>query len=137
MKLVELFVWSDSNRFSRKENRKNKMATEGHRYARRRTSELWIQEDIDEELAYIKREIVRLELKLWQDKNMVQVCEPEAEEGLKNFEIEMRSTEDLKNCHEGRDEIPDYPMGNKLRSLRGLTDCQEDSQGISHFPAGQ
>jgi hypothetical protein len=136
MKLVKLLVRSDSSRFSRKANRNNNMATEGHRYARRRTSELWSQEDIDEELSYIKREIARLELKLRQDKKMVQVCELEAREGLNDFEIEMRSTQDLKNCHEGRDEIPDFSVGNKLRSLQGLTDCQEDSQGISHCQLG-
>jgi hypothetical protein len=78
MKLVELLVQSDSNRFARKENRGSNMATEGRRYAGRK--ELWSQEDMDEELAYIKREIARLELKLRQDKKMVQVCEPETGE---------------------------------------------------------
>jgi hypothetical protein len=53
MKLVELLVWSDSSKFSRKSNRGSKMATEGHRYAGRK--ELWIQEDIDEELIDIKK----------------------------------------------------------------------------------
>jgi hypothetical protein len=72
MKLVELLVRSDSSRFSKKANRGNNMATEVRRYAGRK--ELWSQEDIDEELADIKREIARLELKLRQDKKMVQVC---------------------------------------------------------------
>jgi hypothetical protein len=62
MKLVELLVRSDSNRFSRKANRGNNMATEGRRYAGRK--ELWSQEDIYEELADIKKEIENLSLKM-------------------------------------------------------------------------
>jgi hypothetical protein len=92
--------------------------------------------DMDEELAYIKREIVRLELKLRQDKKMVQVCEPETGESLNDFENELGSAEDLKHCQEGREEIPNFQEGNELRSLRDLTDCQEDSQGISHCQLG-
>jgi hypothetical protein len=83
MKLETLGMQSDSSKFSRKANRSSNMATEGHRYAGRK--ELWSQEDIDEELTYIKREIARLELKLRQDKNMVQVCEPETGESLNDF----------------------------------------------------
>jgi hypothetical protein len=62
MKLETLRMQSDNNRFSRKANRGNKMATEGRRYAGRR--ELWSQEDMDEELSYIKREMARLEFKI-------------------------------------------------------------------------
>jgi hypothetical protein len=125
---------SDNSRFSRKENKGSNMATEGHRYAGRR--ELWSQEDMDEELAYIKRELARLELKLRQDKKMVQVCEPETGESLNDFENELGSVEDLKSCHEGREEVPVFQEGNRLRSLRDLKDCLEDSQGISHCQLG-
>jgi hypothetical protein len=65
--------------------------------------ELWSQEDMDEELTYIKREIARLELKLRQDKKMVQVCEPETGESLNDLENELGSAEDLKHCQEGRE----------------------------------
>jgi hypothetical protein len=40
------------------------MATEGRRYAGRKNSELWSQEDIDEELADIRAEMERIALKM-------------------------------------------------------------------------
>jgi hypothetical protein len=64
MKLVTLGMPSDNNRFSRRENRDTNMSTEGRRYAGRKNSELWSQEDIDEELVDIKREIEKLELQM-------------------------------------------------------------------------
>jgi hypothetical protein len=100
---------SDSSRFARKANRGSNRATEGRRYAGRK--ELWSQEDMDEELAYIKREIMRLELKLWQDKKMVQVCEPETGESLNDLENELGSAEDLKHCQEGSRRFPDCQVG--------------------------
>jgi hypothetical protein len=66
---------------------------------------------------------------------MVQVCEPETRDIL-GEENELGSTEDLKNCQEGREEIPVFQVGNKMRSLRDLMDYQEDSQGISHCQLG-
>jgi hypothetical protein len=39
-------------------------------------------------------------------KEMVQVCEPETGRGLNDEENELGSAEDLKNCQEGREEIP-------------------------------
>jgi hypothetical protein len=51
-------------------------------------------------------------------------------------ENELGSAEDLKNCQEGREEIPVCQVGNELRSLRDLRDCHEDSQGISHCQLG-
>jgi hypothetical protein len=53
---------------------------------------------------------------------MVQICEPETGKIL-GEENELGSAEDLKNCQEGREEILDFQVGNRLRSLRGLTDC--------------
>jgi hypothetical protein len=50
--------------------------------------------------------------------------------------VRMGSVEDLKNCQEGREEIPYFQVGKELRSLRDLRDCQEDSQGISHCQLG-
>jgi hypothetical protein len=106
------------------------------RYAGRR--ELWSQEDMDEELAYIKRELARLKLKLRQDKKMVQACEPKTGESLNDLENELGSVEDLKSFHEGREEeILVCQEGNRLRSLRGLTDCHEDSEGISTCQEGK
>jgi hypothetical protein len=61
---------------------------------------------------------------------MVYMCELETGRGLSDEEDEMGSVEDLKNCHEGRDEIIACQEGNGLRSLQGLTDCQEDNHRI-------
>jgi hypothetical protein len=44
----------------------------------------------------------------------------------------MGSDEDLKHFQEGREEIPDCQVGKELRSAEDLRDCHEDSQGISH-----
>jgi hypothetical protein len=49
---------------------------------------------------------------------MVQMCEPETRRGLNDEENELGSTEDLKNCQEGKKEIPVFQVGNELRSLR-------------------
>jgi hypothetical protein len=136
MKLVTLLVQSDSSRFARRENRGSNKATEGRRFAGRKNSELWSQKDIDEELAEIKADIDKLELWMWQDKKMVQVCEPKTGKFL-GEENELGSAGDLKNCQEGKEEeIPNYQVGNEIRSLRDLIDCHEDSQGISHCQLG-
>jgi hypothetical protein len=66
---------------------------------------------------------------------MVQVCEPEAGRNLSS-EDDMGSAEDLKDCQEGRTEVPNCQEGNEMRSLRDLIDCQEDSEGISHCQEG-
>jgi hypothetical protein len=167
MKLDTLKMWSDSNRFARRENRGNNMATKGRRYAGRR--EIWSQEYMDEEIAYIKREMARLELKMRQDKEsrwvcewpmkdakrkmtiqgvdgqetaeavdrMAEICKPKTGRSLDDFEYELGSPKDLKDCHEGREEeIPDCHEGNELRSFEDLEDCQEDSEGISHCQSG-
>jgi hypothetical protein len=62
MKMVTLLVQSDSKSFARREDRDNTMVTEGHRYDGRKNSELWSQEDIDEELYELKADIEKLEL---------------------------------------------------------------------------
>jgi hypothetical protein len=67
---------------------------------------------------------------------MVEVCEPETGRGLSDEENELGSAEDLKNCQEGREEIPVCQVGNEMRSLWDLTNCQEDSQGISPCQLG-
>ena len=140
-----------SSRFARREDRDNNMAIEGRRYAGRKNSDLWSQEDIDEELVDIKKEIEKLALQMqkkakpqwvyewpmrkekekWPVKElmarrqrrllrgwlrhaknldgpeeMVQICEPETGRGLNDAENELGSVEDLKNCQEGREEIP-------------------------------
>jgi hypothetical protein len=53
MKLLELLVQSDSSRFSRKENRDNNMATEGHRHAGKKSIGRK-RAGMDKELAEIK-----------------------------------------------------------------------------------
>jgi hypothetical protein len=70
------------------------------------------------------------------EEKMIYVCEPETGRGLDDEEDELGSAEDLKDCQEGREEIPVFQEGNELRSAEDLTDCQEDSQGISHCQLG-
>jgi hypothetical protein len=49
---------------------------------------------------------------------------------------EMRSA-GISRLPGGREEeIPVFQEGNELRSAEDLTDCQEDSQGISHCQLG-
>jgi hypothetical protein len=48
---------------------------------------------------------------------MVHVCEPEAGRNLSDVEDELRSTEDLIDCQEGRTKIPNFQVGNEMRSL--------------------
>jgi hypothetical protein len=67
-----------------------------------------------------------------REENEIQICEPETGRDLS----EMGSTEDLKNCQEGREEIPNFQVGKELKSAEDLTNCQEDSQGISHCQLG-
>jgi hypothetical protein len=66
---------------------------------------------------------------------MVQVCEPETGRNL-GSEDELGSAEDLKDCQEDSQEIPNCQEGKELRSLWDLTDCHEDSWEISHFQEG-
>jgi hypothetical protein len=178
MKLDTLKMQSDSSRSVREADRHSKMATEG----RRKKSKAEKLAEMDEELADIRAEIERLELKMRQDKKprwvyewpmkkpkmkwpvrelmvirqrrllkewlryvenlkateeeLVQICEPEIGEIL-GEENGLGSSDDLKNCQEGREvEIPIFQEGNRLRSLRDLTDCQEDSEGILHCQLG-
>jgi hypothetical protein len=62
MKLETLLVQSDSSRLARRADKDNNRVTEGHRYAGRKKSELWTQEDIDKELTEIREDIEKLEL---------------------------------------------------------------------------
>jgi hypothetical protein len=71
-----------------------------------------------------------------EEEEMVQVCEPEIGE-IFGVENEMRSADDLKDCHEGREEeILVCQEGNELRSAEDLTDCHEDSQETLHCQLG-
>jgi hypothetical protein len=54
------------------------------------------------------------------EEEMVQICEPETGRNLNDEENELGSAEDLKNCQEGRVEIPNFQVGKELRSLRDL-----------------
>jgi hypothetical protein len=53
---------------------------------------------------------------------MVHICEPETGRIL-GEENGMGSNEYLKNCREGREEIPNFQVGKELRSAEDLTDC--------------
>jgi hypothetical protein len=63
------------------------------------------------------------------EEEVVHVCEPEDGRNI-NDDDELRSLEDLMNYQEGRDEISNCQVGNGMRSLEGLIECQEDSEGI-------
>jgi hypothetical protein len=169
-----------SNRFSRRADRDNNMATEGRRYAGRKKPRADEHNERGKELADIRARMEELELRMQQNtksrwvyewpmrktkvkwpvkelmarrqrrllrgwlrhaenldgpEEMVQICEPETGRIL-GEENEMGSAEDLKNCQEGREEIPNCQVGKELRSAEDLMDCQEDSQGISHCQLG-
>jgi hypothetical protein len=60
-------------------------------------------------------------------------------DGWDDEEFELGSSEDLKNCQEGKkEEIPNYQMGKgtDMRSTEDLMDCQEDSEEVSHCQLG-
>jgi hypothetical protein len=65
MKLETLLVQSDSNRFARREDRDNAMTTEGHRHAGRKSKAEKLAE-MDKELAEIRADIEKLELRMQQ-----------------------------------------------------------------------
>jgi hypothetical protein len=60
------------------------------------------------------------------------ICELETVRNLSDDKDEMGVAEDLKKYQEGREEIPNCQVGKELISLRGLIDCHEKNQGISH-----
>jgi hypothetical protein len=71
-----------------------------------------------------------------EEEEMGYICEPEIGKIL-DAENELGSSDDLKHYQGGREEeIPDGQEGNELRSAEDLTDCHEDSQGISIFQLG-
>jgi hypothetical protein len=156
MKLVELLVQSD-NRFSRRADRDSTMVTKGHRHGKRKSQEEKLTElraDIEKIALKIPQDKEPIWVYEWPMKEakskmssqgvdgqmtaeaveeVVEVCKPETGRSLDDFENELGSSEDLKNCQEGREvEILDFQEGNYLRSAEDLIDCQEDIQGISH-----
>jgi hypothetical protein len=60
------------------------------------------------------------------EEEMVQMRELETGRGLNDAENELGSAGDLKNCQ----------VGKELRSAEDLRDCHEDNQGISHCQLG-
>jgi hypothetical protein len=121
MTLVTLLVQSDNNRFSRKADRDNTMATEGHRHAGKKSKAENLAE-MDRELIELKADIEKLELRMRQDKKMVQVCEPETGRNLN----ELGSAEDLEDCQEGSGSISDCQVGRDENSR--LSESLMDSE---------
>jgi hypothetical protein len=71
------------------------------------------------------------------EEEMICYCWPETGKSLDDWD-ELGSTDDLKHCRLGRkEEIPVSQEGNRLRSVEGLKDCREDSQGISNCQLGK
>jgi hypothetical protein len=141
MKLVELIMRSDSSRSARRADRDSRMATERHRHAEKKSSKLMRAVEMDKELADIRAEIERLESLMRQNEELVEVCEPETGKDLDDDDDdwdELGSTDDLKHCRLGKkEEILVSQEGNRLRSVEGLKDCREDSQGISNCQLGK
>jgi hypothetical protein len=54
---------------------------------------------------------------------VVHICEPEAGKGLSDDE-EKRSEKGLRSFQVGSNESSDYQVGNEMRSLEDLIDCQ-------------
>jgi hypothetical protein len=68
---------------------------------------------------------------------MVHICEPETGRGLDEEENEMRSADDLKTARRAeKKKFQIAKRATELRSAEDLTDCHEDSQGISHCQLG-
>ena len=136
MKLETLLMRSDSNRSATKADRGRKMATEGHR----KKSKAEKLAEMDRELTDIRAEIEKLKLWMRQDEELVQVFEPETGKGLDDWddeEEELGSSDDLKDCHGGREvEIPYGQEDSELRSTENLKDWHEDSQETLHFQLG-
>jgi hypothetical protein len=78
------------------------------------------------------RSLLRHDENFNRPEKRVKMCEPETERNLSDAEDELGLAEDLKHCPEGREEIPNFQVGKELRSAEDLTDCHEDSQRISH-----
>jgi hypothetical protein len=57
---------------------------------------------------------------------MVFIYEPETGRHLSDEE-EGRLISGLRNCQEGRDEFLHCQVGDEMKSLKDLIDCQEDS----------
>jgi hypothetical protein len=70
-RMTKLSTWyfrSDSSRSVRETDRNSKMATEGHKHAEKKSPKLMSVEEMDKELADIKREMEELEMKMRQNK---------------------------------------------------------------------
>jgi hypothetical protein len=65
------------------------------------------------------------------DTGLVCIYEPEFGETLNDEEE--GSVSDLINCQEGRDEFLNCQVGNAIRSLEDLIDCQEENHVNSYF----
>jgi hypothetical protein len=65
---------------------------------------------------------------------MVCVCKMEV--GEKLSDEDERSSRDIVDCQEGRDELPNFQVGNEMWSVGDLIDCQEGRGGSSNFQEG-
>jgi hypothetical protein len=142
---------SDSSRFAREADRDSAMATEGHRHAGKKSKAEELAK-MDEELADIKREIEKLELRMRQEIKSRWVHEwpmqkPKASWPVKQLMVmrqrrllrkwlryveNLKATKEEEMVHICEPEIGDI-LGeeNDQRSLRDLIDCQE---GSGRFP---
>jgi hypothetical protein len=65
------------------------------------------------------------------DTEMVHICEQQTRKNLSDEDG--RLVTGLMNYQESRDEFSNCQVGNEMRPLEDLIDCQEDSIGNSYF----
>jgi hypothetical protein len=75
----------------------------------------------------------------WDDEEDLKDCQEGREEEIPDCQegTELRSAEDLTECHENSQETLHFQLGNDKRSLRNLEDCQEGSRSILNFQVGR
>jgi hypothetical protein len=147
---------SDSNRFSRREDRDNNMATEGHRYAERKNPELMSTTEREKELADIRARMEELELRMQQNTKSRWVYEWPMRKAKVKWPVKelmarrqrrllrgwLRHAENLDGpeemvqiCEPETGRILDEE--NKMGSAEDLKNCQEGREEIPNFQVGK
>jgi hypothetical protein len=148
-----LGLQSDSNRFARRADRDNTMATEGHRYAERKNPELMSATEREKELADIREKMEELELRMRQNTKQRWVYEWPMKKLKMKWPVKelmdrrqcrllkgwLRHTENLDGPKE-MVQICEPETGrdlNELRSAEDLKNCQESREEILDCQVGK
>jgi hypothetical protein len=70
------------------------------------------------------------------EEEMVHICEPETGKSL-NDDEKKRSEKGLINCQVSIEELSGFLEGNEMRSLDDIIDCQEGREEIPDFQVGK